>query len=160
MNALTNLLGKLCETLLPIPENIYFGDPKSSLTICTLSSMDLMKQISESDLMKKINVVGRLLSENKGIDSLIRHVISNKNIITLLICGKEVSGHNAGQSLVALHKNGVDENNRIISATSPDPLLTITKAEVEKFRSQVKIVEKIGEINFTTIKQIINSLLG
>ena len=158
MSALTNLLGKLCETLLPIPENIYFGDPKSSLTICTLSSMDLMKQISESDLMKKTNVVGRLLSENKGIDSLIRRVISNKNITTLLICGKEVHGHNAGQSLVALHKNGVNENNRIISATSPDPLLTITKAEVEKFRSQIKIVEKIGEINFTTIKQIINSL--
>lgn len=158
MNALTNLLGKLCETLLPIHENIYFGNPKSSLTICTLSSMDLMKQISESDLMKKINVVGRLLSENKGIDSLIRHIISNKNITTLLICGKEVRGHNAGQSLVAFHKNGVDENNRIISTTSPDPLLTITKAEVEKFRSQVKIVEKIGEINFTTIKQIINSL--
>ncbi len=60
--------------------------------------------------------------------------------------------------MVALHKNGVNENNRIISAISPDPLLTITKAEVEKFRSQIKIVEKIGEINFTTIKQIINSL--
>jgi len=31
-------------------------------------------------------VVGRLLSENKGIDALVKYIIANKNINTVFIC--------------------------------------------------------------------------
>jgi len=154
---LVDIFGKLCQILLPISDELYYGNVKSSIAICTLSSMNLLKQIANSNLMQKIYVAGRLLSENKGIDSLVRHVLVNKKIKIILICGREVEGHKSGHSLMALYKNGLN-NNRIISSNSPNPLLTITQFEVTKFQSQVEIVDKIGETNFSKLEQIINSI--
>jgi len=34
-------------------------------------------------------------SENKGIDSIIEYVNKNQKIKTIIVCGKEVSGHKA-----------------------------------------------------------------
>ena len=78
MNTLSNIVGEICKTLLPIHEEVFFGNPKSSISICTLSSIQLLKEIANSTVMKKVAVVGRLLSENNGIDSIIQNVISNK----------------------------------------------------------------------------------
>jgi len=155
---LVDIFGKLCQILLPISDELYYGNVKSSVAICTLSSMNLLKQIANSNLMQKIYVAGRLLSENKGVDSLVRHVLVNKSIKTILICGREVEGHKSGHSLIALYKNGLNDNHRIISSSSPNPLLTITQFEVTKFQSQVEIIDKIGETNFLKLKQIINSI--
>ena len=158
MNTIGNILGEICKTILPIPEELYYGNQKSSITICTLSSMKLLKEIATSDLMKNVAVVGRLLSENKGIDSIILYVVSNKNIKTIVLCGREVSGHKAGQSLMALYKNGIDSNGRIINSLSPDPQLNVTLDQVEKFRKQIKIINKIGETNFLKIHHAVNSI--
>ena len=158
MNKMENIFGEICKVLIPIPEEVYFGNQKSPITICTLSSMKLLKNISKSNLMNHIAAAGRLLSENKGIDSMIRYVISNNNIKTIILCGKEVWGHRAGHSLLALHRNGIDENNRIIDSASPEPMLSVTQNEVNKFRSQVKIINKIGETNFLQINRLINSI--
>jgi len=73
--------------------------------------------------------VGQLLSENKGIDSIIKHVNKNPQINTIIVCGKEVWGHKSGHSLFELHKNGIDQKNRIINSTSPDPYLTVPKSD-------------------------------
>ena len=158
MNKMGNIVGEICKVIIPIPEEVYFGNQESSITICTLSSMKLLKKISTSNLMNHIAVAGRLLSENKGIDSMIRYVISNDNIKTIVICGKEVWGHRAGHSLLALHRNGVDENNRIIDSTSPDPVLSVTPDEINKFRSQVKIINKVGETDLLQINHVVNSI--
>ena len=155
---LVDIFGKLCQILLPISDELYYGNVKSSVAICTLSSMNLLKQIANSNLMQKIYVAGRLLSENKGVDSLVRHVLVNKTIKTILICGREVGGHKSGHSLISLYKNGLNNNHRIISSNSPNPLLTITQFEVTKFQFQVEIIDKIGETNFSKLKQIINSI--
>ena len=158
MNVLGNLVGEICKSLIPISEEIYFGNEKSSISVCTLSSISLLKKISASNLMNSISVVGRLLSENKGIDSLIQNVICNKNIKIIILCGKEVSGHKAGNSLLALHKNGINNDGRIIGAQSPEPILMISKNDVDKFRNQVKIVNKIGTTNFSEIKKLVDIL--
>ena len=157
MNVLGNVIGEICKKLIPIPEKVYFGNQKSSIVICTLSSIKLLKGIAASDLMSNVAVVGRLLSENTGIDSLIRYVISNAGITTIIICGKEVWGHKAGHSLLALFRNGINDNGRIIESTSPNPNLELTQTEVEKFRSQVKIINKIGKTNFLEISHIVDS---
>jgi len=159
MNIIENIVGEICKIVLPINEEIFFGNPKSQIAICTLSSMKLLKEISNSSLMSEIALVGRLLSENKGIDSLIKHVISKKNIKTILICGKDTMGHRSGHSLLKLHENGVDSNSRIIGSSSPDPVLTITKSEIQIFQKQIIIINKIGETNISEIKHSINSLL-
>ena len=157
MNLIEDLAGKICKIILPINDEVFFGNPKSSLAICTLSSMNLLKEIVNSNLFSQIALVGRLFSENKGIDSLVRYVISNKNLKTILLCGKDTTGHKPGHSLLNLYKNGIDDNGRIIGSSSPDPLLTLTKSEVLEFQNQVKIVEEIGETNISKIEFLVNA---
>lgn len=156
MNLLGNIAGEICKIILPINDEIFFGDSKSTLALCTLSSMQLLKEISSSVLMTKISVAGRLLSENKGIDSLVRHVISNKNIKTIIICGEDTAGHRPGHSLLYLYRNGIDNNGRIIGSSSPDPIVTLTYEEVLKFQNQVKLIDEIGETSISKIKSLID----
>ena len=158
MNAIGNFLGEICKTLIPIPEEVFFGNENSSISICTLSSMDLLKEISNSTLMNEISVVGRLLSENKGIDSLIKHIVLNPKIKTIILCGKEVIGHQAGHSLIQLHKHGVNHDGRIKKSNSPEPFLLTRKTNISKFQNQVEIINKIGETDFLKIRRLVNSL--
>jgi len=158
MNLIENLAGEICKIILPINEEVFFGNPRSSLAVCTLSSINLLKEIANSDLLSKIALVGRLFSENKGIDSLVRYVISNKNLETILLCGKDTPGHRPGHSLLNLYKNGIDNERKIIGSCSPDPILTITKTEILKFQNQIKLVDKIGETSMSKIKILINSV--
>ena len=155
MNSLENLAGEICKALLPIPEEAYFGNKNSSVAVCTLSSIDLLKKLSEPKFLQNVVMVGRLLSENKGIELLVHYVNKNPNIKTIILCGKEVWGHKAGHSLLQLHKNGVDNNGRIIDSTSPDPVITLTESKVKKFQSQVRIIDMIGETNQDKIIQSI-----
>ena len=153
MNSLGNMIGELCRVILPIPEESYQGNPDSIIAICTLSSLDLLKEISTSDILLHVSIVGRLLSENKGIDAIIRHVNQNKKIKTIIVCGKEVWGHKAGHSLFKLYQNDIDKNGRIVGSTSPDPFLTVTKSQINYFRNEINLVDMINETNFNKIKQ-------
>ena len=158
MNLIEDIAGELCKILLPIEEEVFFGDSKSNIAICTLSSMNLLKDISRSSIIKEVAIAGRLLSENKGIDSLVRSVVSNKKIDTIILCGKDTLGHKPGDSLLCLYKNGLDVNRRIIGSASPYPILTVSKKEVSKFQEQVKIINKIGKTSISELKSIIETL--
>jgi tetrahydromethanopterin S-methyltransferase subunit A len=157
MNLIEDIGGELCRILLPIEEDVFFGDSKSNITICTLSSINLLKDIANSSIIKEIAIAGRLLSENKGIDSLVRSVISNKKIDTIILCGKDTLGHKPGDSLLCLYKNGMDAGHKIINSQSPHPILTVTKNEVSQFQSQVKIINKIGETSIARLENIIGT---
>ena len=157
-NIVENIAGEICKILLPINEEVFFGNSKSSIAICTLSSIKLLKDISNSSLMSQIVLVGRLLSENKGIDLLVKYVILKKNIKVILICGKDTTGHMSGNSLFKLYENGIDSKGRIIGSTSPDPVLTITKSEIKIFQKQITLINKIGETNISKIEHLVNLL--
>jgi len=151
VNVLGEQIGELCKIILPIPEESYQGNINSSIAVCTLSSIDLLKKLANSEILNHISIVGRLLSENKGIDSIIKHVNKNQKITTIIVCGKEVWGHKAGHTLFQLHKNGIDKNNRIINSTSPDPYLSVSKSQIQYFQNNVTLVNLINETNFKII---------
>jgi len=153
MNTLGNLIGEICKTILPISEESYQGNPDSEVAVCTLSSLDLLRKMTRFDILPHISIVGRLLSENKGIDAIIRHVNNNKKIKTIIICGKEVWGHKAGHSLFKLHKNGIDNNGRIIGSCSPDPILTVSRLQINYFQNNVNLVNMINETSLNKIRQ-------
>lgn len=74
-----NYLGELCKYLIPIEHEYYLGRG-STIAICTLSSIKLLSEISnDTKFMDNIAIVGRLLSENKGIDKII-HTVSQIGI--------------------------------------------------------------------------------
>ena len=158
MNTLGEAIGELCKIILPIPEESFLGNPDSSIAICTLSSLDLLKKFSNSKVLNDISIVGRLLSENKGIDSIIKHVNKNKNITTIIVCGKEVLGHKSGHSLFQLHRNGINSNQKIINSLSPDPYLTVSKSHIQYFQNNITLVNLIGETNYEKILDKIHTL--
>ena len=148
MNILGETIGEICKIVLPIHEDVYFGNKDSHLAICTLSSMKLLKKIAKSELLENISLAGRLLSENKGIDSMLDYLDHHRKIKTVIVCGKDVWGHRAGHSLFELHKNGLDKNNRIINSNSPDPYLTSSKYHIEHFQNNVCLINLIGKDDF------------
>ncbi|MBA4458137.1 MAG: tetrahydromethanopterin S-methyltransferase subunit A [Nitrosopumilaceae archaeon] len=151
MNKLSDAIGKLCEVLLPIPEEFYIGNTNSSICVCTLSSIKLLKELKNSQIFENVAIAGRLFTENKGIDSIIKHVNQNKKIKTIFVCGKEVWGHKSGHSLFQLHKYGVDKNNRIINSTSPEPILTVSNSQIQYFQKEITLVNLINETNLQLI---------
>ena len=151
MNVIGEAIGELCKAILPINEEFYLGNSKSSVAICTLSSINLLKNFANSEILNEISIVGRLLSENKGIDSIIKYVNENPQVNSIIVCGKEVWGHKSGHSLFELHKNGVDQNNKIINSTSPDPYLTVSESETKYFQENIRLVNMINQTDFKLI---------
>jgi tetrahydromethanopterin S-methyltransferase subunit A len=152
MKRLDNAAGRLCKVLLPIRHEYYLGAGKA-LAICTLSSIDLLQTIDKSDLINRILIAGRLLSENKGIDAIIDFTVKHPNLKRMIVCGKEVRGHRAGQALLALASNGMDSSGRIIGAVGPNAIVTLPQQDVDIFRHQVKINDMIGTVDIGKIAQ-------
>ena len=92
MNSLGNIIGEICKVVLPIKQEFYPGNPDSQTAICTLASISLLDDLKDSGILSKVAIIGRLFSENKGIDSMIQYVYENKNIKKIILCGKEVWG--------------------------------------------------------------------
>lgn len=153
MNSIGNIIGEICKVVLPIKQEFYIGNSNSQIAICTLASISLLDELKDSEILSKVAIIGRLFSENKGIDNMIQYVYQNKNIKKIILCGKEVWGHKSGHSLLQLHKNGIDENFRIINSTSPDPHLTISKDAIKYFQENITIINLINELDFEIISE-------
>jgi tetrahydromethanopterin S-methyltransferase subunit A len=138
---LENVAGMLCEALVPIKHEYYIGGGES-VAVCTLSSMRLLQTIAGTkDAMNKILIVGRLLSENKGIDTMIKFTLNHPKLRYIIVCGNDVKGHQSGQALLSLHRNGATEDGRIIGAAGPRPFLKCLQTDIELFRKQVMICD-------------------
>ncbi len=141
-----DVAGKVCEAFLPVKHEYCIGRGKE-LAICTLSSIGLLEEISKSNIMSKVAIAGRLLSANKGIDTMIRFTLEHPDLRRIIVCGKEVRGHRAGQALLALARNGIDRDGRIIGALGPYPILKSPERDVTAFRRQVEITDMIGTVD-------------
>jgi tetrahydromethanopterin S-methyltransferase subunit A len=152
-----DIAGRLCEIFIPINDAYIIGKGKT-IAICVMS-MDLLQAIARSeDMMERILIVGRLLSENKGIDSLVRFTLRHPELVYMIVCGKDVKGHQSGQALLSLYRNGVTTEGKIIGATGPNPVLRCLQEDGESFRKQIMIYDLIGCEDIKTIKIAISSL--
>ena len=150
----------------PIERGSYFvGDEKASVAINTLSNTELPKELIKT-LKDKIAIVGYCETENIGVEKIVKNIISNPNIRTLIICGNEsgqnmMGGHFSGQALLSLHTNGINEKKRIIGAKGKRPVVkNINKEQVERFQSQIEIIELIGNNSIDDISQNVTIALS
>jgi tetrahydromethanopterin S-methyltransferase subunit A len=60
---------------------------RKSVAICTLSSIDLLEKISASEMMSKIVIVGRLLSENRGTEAMLSFTLKPPDLWCLIVSG-------------------------------------------------------------------------
>ncbi|MGA8913070.1 MAG: hypothetical protein WB443_09465 [Nitrososphaeraceae archaeon] len=155
---LENAAGKLCEVLIPIKPDYHMGEG-NSVAICTLSSIHLLHAIADlDDMMNRILIVGRLFSENKGLDKLINFTVKHPALHHIIVCGKEVRGHKTGQALISVHRNGATKEGRIIGAIGPHPFLTCSQTDIELFRRQSEIYDLIDSEDIKTIKNLVSHL--
>jgi tetrahydromethanopterin S-methyltransferase subunit A len=151
MNSLAELIGKVCKIVLPIKQEYYIGNESSPLAVCTLGSISLLLELKQSGILNDVSIVGRLFTENKGIDSLLAFLYNHKNIKKIFVCGKDVWGHKSGHSLFALYNYGVDENMRIKNSKSREPFLTVSNELINHFRKNIQLINLINETNCALI---------
>lgn len=102
-------------------------------------------------------ISGPCRTENLGLEKIVANVISNSNIRVLIICGAESKGHLPGNTLIALHKNGIDERGRIIGSKGAIPFIQNLPAQaIERFARQVELVERIGLEDREEIERLIS----
>jgi tetrahydromethanopterin S-methyltransferase subunit A len=145
-----NQFGLSCEILFnsvawpPVVGEYFVTDANAQVAVTTLASTKLAKTLAEQKI-PGIAIVGKLETENIGIDKIIKNTIANPNIRSLIVCGAESQGHLCGQTLLALSENGVDETGRVIGSKGKRPILrNVTQLEVNAFRRQIKMIDLIG----------------
>jgi len=120
----------------PVRGDYIVGDPGAGVAVVTLASLLHIRDAA---------IVGPCKTENLGVEKIVANVISNVNIRFLLICGAESKGHLPGNTLLALHKNGVDGQGRIIGSRGAIPFIQNLPAEaIVRFQEQVELVDRIG----------------
>ncbi|CAN5852550.1 hypothetical protein BH23THE1_BH23THE1_15900 [soil metagenome] len=150
--------GVVCKVIYPIPVSSFSGNG-TEIAICTLSSIDLLKKISGDAIMDKLLIVGRLFSENKGIDQLIRFCTMSSTLRYLILCGKDTNGHYPADALINLMQFGLDEHNKIIGTKAPYAFIRCHPNFVNKFRDQIKLIDMRECYNLDKIKKTVNDLI-
>jgi len=128
------------------------ANPKSTVAVVLLNTSFI-----PSD---NVAIYGHLKTENIGIEKIIANVISNPHIRYVLICGDEIRGHRSGQSLIALHENGIDDQHRIINAPGAIPYIeNLDKDAIHRFQRQVQIKNLIDISDEKKISETIEKML-
>ncbi|RLF28587.1 MAG: hypothetical protein DRN08_03265 [Thermoplasmata archaeon] len=103
-----------------------------------------------------VAIYGPLRTENIGIEKIIANVISNPHIRYLILCGDDIRGHRSGSSLIALHKYGIDKQNKIVNAPGAIPYIeNLESKAIKRFQNQIKIINLIGVKDKNTIDDVI-----
>jgi tetrahydromethanopterin S-methyltransferase subunit A len=120
----------------PLRGEYSVGDPKNSIAVVTLASLLHIKGAT---------IVGPCKTENLGVEKVVANILSISNIRFVMICGAESKGHLPGDSIMALHRNGMDEKGRIIGSRGAIPFIqNLTPEAIDRFRKQVLILNFIG----------------
>jgi len=99
---------------------------------------------------------GTLQTENIGIEKIVCNVVGNPNIRYLVLCGREVNGHNTGTALKALIKEGINDKRIIVGSQAKTPyLFNIPLEAIKRFREQTILVDLTDEINPETIAKAV-----
>ena len=160
LNSLQTVAGKICEVVLPIPLSYEMGNGET-LAICTLSDLKLLNEIIAcKDIMRKIFLVGRLLSENRGIDNILETVRNYPRLRYLILCGNDVKGHLPGQALISLHLYGIRDDGYIEGAKGSNPIIKSSKEAISYFRSNIEIFDLIGSRDVLRLTLLIEKLIG
>ncbi len=141
----------------PIIQGDYIsGSPESCVAVCTFGS-----HLDEQGICDKgAAMCGSCKTENLGLEKLIANTISNPNIRFIIFCGTEVKGHLSGQSLKALHENGVEGGKIVGSKGAIAFIENLDNAAIERFREQVEVIDIMESEDMSAITAKINDCVG
>ncbi|MBN1322977.1 MAG: tetrahydromethanopterin S-methyltransferase subunit A [Methanotrichaceae archaeon] len=152
MDKLGPFRGGTSETWPPIRGDYHIGDPARGVAVLTLASRMIVEGAA---------ICGPCVTENLGIEKVISNVISNSRIRFVLICGQESRGHLPGDAILALHRDGVDDQGRIVGARGAIPYIqNLPREAVARFQRQVELVDRIGLEDGESIERLVEELQG
>ncbi len=136
--------------------DFHTGDPNSPVAVVTMGS-----HLDEGAICSAgAAIAGSCKTENLGLEKVIANVISNPNIRFVITCGTEVKGHLSGQSLIALHQNGVD-GGKIVGSKGAIPFIENLSAEhIKRFQEQVEFVDIMEAEDLGVISAKIKELIA
>lgn len=135
-------------------ELLKIGNPESSTGLCTLWTEK--DRILEKISIKNYLIAGQCYSPNEGINLIIRHILANKKISRLVICGADLSG--SGDVLMALKEKGIDNERRVIGFANSKIEREIPLEAIERFRKNVEIIDKRDLRDFTELNSFLDTL--
>jgi tetrahydromethanopterin S-methyltransferase subunit A len=136
--------------------DFHSGDANSPVAVMTCGSHLDEKGICD----KGAAICGSCKTENLGLEKVIANIISNPNIRFLLLCGTEVKGHLAGQTMAALHKGGVKDG-RVVGAEGAIPFIeNLADDAIKRFQEQCELVNIMESEDLGAIGAKINELKG
>ena len=128
----------------PVVGEYFVLDTLAPVAVSTLADVELAEVLA-GQKPAGLAIVGKTETENIGIDKIVKNVVSNPAIQFLVVAGQESKGHQTGQTLLALAKNGVDTQQRVVGSPGKGPFLrNVSAEEVDTFRQQVRLVDMIG----------------
>jgi len=131
----------------PVRGDYRVGDAAGSVAVVTLASRIFPEGSA---------ICGPCKTENLGIEKIVANVISNCNIRFIIICGAESRGHLPGDTILALHKNGIDEQGRIIGSRGAIPFIqNLPREAILRFQDQVQIIDRTGLDDIAQIEELI-----
>jgi tetrahydromethanopterin S-methyltransferase subunit A len=134
--------------------DFHSGDANSPVAVVTMGSHLDEQGICDAGAA----LCGSCKTENLGLEKVIANIISNPNIRFMLCCGTEVKGHLSGQTMVALHKNGVKDG-RVVGAEGAIPFIeNLTDTAIKRFQEQIEVVNIMESEDVGAIKAKINEL--
>ena len=132
----------------PVRGDYTIVNPESRVSVVTLAS--------DMDPLPDACIMGSCKTENLGIEKIMANTISNSNIRYILVCGQESKGHLSGNTLLAIHNNGIDEKGRIVGSNGAIPFIeNIPLDAIEHFRAQVELIDRRGLVETGEIQAII-----
>ena len=140
--------------LYPWGGDIEEGNPKSSVAVVTMSERIKLPE-------DKVALWGRMMTENLGVEKVVANIISNPRIRHLVLFGKDIRGHKSGETLLCLHRNGIDEDNRVKETTGAMPYIeNIDTDAIERFQKQIEIVNLLGVTDDNVLLKALDDLLA
>jgi tetrahydromethanopterin S-methyltransferase subunit A len=136
--------------------DFHSGDANSPVAVVTMGSHLDEQGICDGGAA----LCGSCKTENLGLEKVIANIISNPNIRFMLCCGTEVKGHLSGQTMKALHKNGVKDG-RVVGAEGAIPFIENLSADaIKRFQEQIEVVDIMESEDVGAVKAKINELKG
>jgi tetrahydromethanopterin S-methyltransferase subunit A len=131
----------------PVRGDYQVGDPGSAVAVVSLTSPLALRGCA---------IFGQCKTENLGLEKIVANVISNCNIRFVIICGLESKGHLPGNTLLALHKNGIDPQGRIVGSKGAIPFIQNLPLEaISRFQEQVELIDCIGLVDAEKIEALV-----
>jgi tetrahydromethanopterin S-methyltransferase subunit A len=118
--------------------DVVFGDMASPVAVCTLASRTMLAKLAGRP---EIAVAGRVFTENVGIEKMVQNLAAFESVRFLIVCGRETR-HKVGQTILALHKSGLDAQARVVGSDAPEPIMpNLTEHQLRAFQARITVVD-------------------